>query len=53
MKTLKAEEVDGSDYRDLADAQARIGDFIEQVYNKTRLHSALDYHSPDTVTSGN
>lgn len=46
MKTLKTEEVDGSAYRDLVDAQAHVCDFIEQVYNKTRLHSALDYQSP-------
>lgn len=37
------EEVDGSDYRDLADARIRIGEFIEGVYNRQRLHSALDY----------
>jgi transposase InsO family protein len=47
MKTLKAEEVDGSDYRDLADATGRIGHFIETVYNHQRLHSALDYLSPE------
>ena len=47
MKTLKTEEVDGSAYRDLADARSCIGDFIEQVYNTTRLHSALDYLSPE------
>src|ERR1700739_3199860 len=29
MKTLKQEEVDGSAYRDVADARARIGCFIE------------------------
>ena len=46
MKTLKQEEVDGSDYRDAADARARIGDFIEAVYNRQRLHSALDYRPP-------
>jgi putative transposase len=46
MKTLKQEEVDGSAYRDLAHARSCIGDFIEQVYNRTRLHSALDYRSP-------
>jgi len=47
MKTLKQEEVDGTDYRDLADAIKRIGAFIEQVYNRQRLHSALAYRSPD------
>lgn len=46
MKTLKTEEVDGTAYRDLANARSAVGDFIEQVYNKTRLHSALDYLSP-------
>ncbi|MDP1736901.1 MAG: IS3 family transposase [Caulobacter sp.] len=46
MRTLKAEEVDGAGYRDLEHARAEIGNFIEQVYNKRRLHSALDYLSP-------
>ena len=46
MKTLKQEEVDGRAYRDLADAQAAIGTFIEEVYNRQRLHSALAYRSP-------
>jgi transposase InsO family protein len=46
MKTLKLEEVDGSAYPDLAAARAAIGQFLEAVYNRTRLHSALDYLSP-------
>jgi putative transposase len=46
MKTLKQEEVDGSAYRDAVDARARIGTFIEQVYNRQRLHSALAYRPP-------
>ena len=46
MKTLKAEEVDGEAYVDLDDARARIGAFIEDVYNADRLHSALGYKSP-------
>jgi transposase InsO family protein len=46
MKTLKQEEVDGSAYRDTVDARARIGSFIEEVYNRQRLHSALDYRPP-------
>ena len=46
MKTLKVEEVNGRRYRDLEDVTSSIGTFIEEVYNKQRLHSALDYRSP-------
>jgi transposase InsO family protein len=46
MKTLKHEEVDGSAYRDLTQARAAIGRFIEEVYNRQRLHSALAYKAP-------
>jgi transposase InsO family protein len=33
MRTLKEEEVYGTDYRDLKDARSRIGEFLEKVYN--------------------
>jgi putative transposase len=46
MKTLKQEEIDGRDYRDLDQARQQIGAFIEQVYNRQRLHSALAYRPP-------
>ena len=46
MKTLKYEEVYRNEYRDLADARAQIGEFLEQVYNQQRLHSALGYLPP-------
>ena len=46
MKTLKAEEADGTAYADLEDARDRIGAFIDDVYNADRLHSALGYKSP-------
>ena len=46
MKTLKQEEVDGRAYRDIRHARAAIGTFIEQVYNRQRLHSALAYRPP-------
>jgi transposase InsO family protein len=46
MKTLKAEEVDGRRYLDLQEATASISRFIEEVYNRNRLHSAIGYCSP-------
>ena len=46
MKTLKQEEVDGRAYRDIRHARTAIGTFIEQVYNRQRLHSALAYRPP-------
>jgi len=47
MKTLKCEEVYLRQYRDAADACASLAEFIEQVYNRKRLHSALGYRSPE------
>jgi hypothetical protein len=46
MKTLKYEEVLRNEYRDLAEALALIPEFLERVYNQTRLHSALGYPPP-------
>ena len=46
LKTLKSEEVAVHRYRDLEDARAQIRHFIEEVYNRKRLHSALGYRSP-------
>lgn len=47
MKTLKAEEVYLRQYRDYEDARASIQQFIEEVYNRKRLHSSLGYLSPE------
>jgi len=46
MKTLKYEEVLRNDYRDMAEARASIAGFLEKVYNRKRLHSALGYLPP-------
>jgi transposase InsO family protein len=46
MKTLKYEEVYRSEYRSLEDARASIGEFLDKIYNRERLHSALGYRPP-------
>jgi putative transposase len=46
MKTLKYEEVHLFEYHNFAEAYERIGQFIEEVYNEKRLHSALGYRPP-------
>lgn len=46
MKTLKYEEVYLQEYETLAHARFCVGDFIEQVYNDKRLHSAIGYLPP-------
>ncbi|WP_353017629.1 IS3 family transposase [Mesorhizobium sp. M0854] len=47
VKTLKQEEVQGLTYKDAVDAHNRIGAFIETIYNQQRLHSALNYLTPE------
>jgi len=46
IKTLKQEEIYTRQYRDLADLRAHMEQFLEQYYNRQRLHSALNYCSP-------
>jgi len=47
MKTLKYEEVYLNEYNTYSDAYQNIQRFIDDVYNKKRLHSSLGYKSPD------
>ncbi len=46
FRTLKMEEVYLKDYRTFEEAEQNIGEFIEEVYNKKRLHSSLGYVPP-------
>ena len=46
MRTLKEEEVNGKLYASIEEAKIHIGAFIEDVYNRGRLHSALGYKPP-------
>jgi putative transposase len=46
MRTIKEEEVDLSDYQDYHDAYHQIGQFLEDVYMRKRVHSSLNYLTP-------
>jgi putative transposase len=47
LKTLKREEIYAGTYRNLEDLRQRLEEFIEEYYNRIRLHSALRYSSPE------
>jgi putative transposase len=46
FKTLKYEEIFFHQYQTMEDVVERLPKFIEEVYNKKRLHSSLEYQSP-------
>ena len=49
MRTIKEEEValtEYCEYCDFADAYAQIGGFLDDVYQRKRIHSALGYLTP-------
>ena len=47
MKTLKAEEVNGKAYASLEELQADLAAFLDEYYNRCRLHSSLNYCAPE------
>ena len=47
FRTLKVEEVYMFEYETYAEVLERIPYFIEEVYNKKRLHSSLGYMPPE------
>lgn len=46
-RTLKVEEVYLNEYETMEDARNNIARFIEDVYAKKRLHSSLNYQTPE------
>jgi putative transposase len=46
MRTIKEEEVDLSEYEDFIDAMRGLGRFLDDVYNRKRIHSSLGYLTP-------
>jgi putative transposase len=46
FKTRKREEVYLHDYRTFEEAEANLSRFVEDAYNKKRLHSSLGYRPP-------
>ncbi len=46
MRTIKEEEVDLSDYEDYHHAYQQIGQFLDDVYMRKRVHSSLNYLTP-------
>jgi len=47
IRTIKEEEIELSEYEGFWDAKERIGEFIEEVYQKKRIHSALGHLTPE------
>lgn len=52
IKTLKVEEVYLNEYGTFEEAYGNIWHFIDKVYNRKRLHSALGYRSPEQFEMG-
>lgn len=49
MKTLKRQEVYLANYETLIDVAENLPRFIEEIYNTKRVHSSLDYLTPNEL----
>ncbi len=47
LKPIKREEIYANNYRDLGHLRTNIAAFIDQYYNRVRLHSTLGYRPPE------
>jgi len=47
FKTMKKEEVYFKDYKTMNDVIKNLPKFIDEIYNKKRLHSSLGYKTPE------
>lgn len=47
IRTIKEEHVERTEYEDEPDVRRQIGPFLDDVYNRKRLHSAPGYRTPE------
>jgi hypothetical protein len=46
MRSIREEEIDLTEYRDFAEAHGQLGRFLDEVYNRKRIHPSLGYLTP-------
>jgi putative transposase len=51
MNTLKSEQINCTRYQTLEELKGQVEEFIEEFYNRQRLHSALKYLTPEEFES--
>jgi len=47
VKTLKREEIYALEYETLNDLRNRLPRFLDEIYNRRRIHSTLGYLTPE------